>query len=431
LFDPNAYWRAFKLRFTNRFSAFCDLMVLIAFLGSNPLWAAAEHEEASIEFDSAMTLPALLDITLKRHPGSGVIRAGQLTAEAEAKYGRYWIPEMAEVSGFHLSDRQLDDIGAYENEVSLSVPFWLPGEKKAQTLLGEAAATAQVSRDSEFRWNVSAVLRNRLWKLQLARRQWELALEQEHRLVEVLEQVTLFTDVGDLSRADQLATLQELALWKAETMALEAEYQDAFREYLSVTGIRRFPVDISETLSEEQELRDNHPALQSAMDRLAEAAASSEVSRHGNSARPALQVFWRGFSGDRVSPDVNALGIGLAVPLGKSPKMGPKIARANERLAVAEAEVLSTQRALDLQLHEARHVLHTTRLQLENSVLLVEAANERHQLDKLAFELGEFSVTEWLRRLSVLKEIERSHELLLIQQGAAIAAYNQAVGETL
>lgn len=124
------------MRFTNRFSAFCDLMVLIAFLGSNPLWAAAEHEEASIEFDSAMTLPALLDITLKRHPGSGVIRAGQLTAEAEAKYGRYWIPEMAEVSGFHLSDRQLDDIGAYENEVSLSVPFWLPGEKKAQTLLG-------------------------------------------------------------------------------------------------------------------------------------------------------------------------------------------------------------------------------------------------------------------------------------------------------
>ena len=30
-----------------------------------------------------------------------------------------------------------------------------------------------------------------------------------------------------------------------------------------------------------------------------------------------------------------------------------------------------------------------------------------------------------------LKEIQRSHELLLMQQGAAIAAYNQAAGETL
>jgi hypothetical protein len=177
------------VRFIYRFSAVCCLTALIVFMDSVSLWAAAKHEEASVEFDSAMTLPALLDITLKRHPGSGVIRAGQLTAEAEAKYGRYWIPEMAEISGFHLSDRQLDDIGAYENEVSLSVPFWLPGEKKAQTLLGEATATAQVSRDSEFRWNVSAVLRNRLWSLHLARRQWELALEQEQRLGVVLEQV--------------------------------------------------------------------------------------------------------------------------------------------------------------------------------------------------------------------------------------------------
>ena len=49
----------------------------------------------------------------------------------------------------------------------------------------------------------------------------------------------------------------------------------------------------------------------------------------------------------------------------------------------------------------------------------------------LAFELGEFCTREWLRRISRFREIERSHELLLIQQGAAIAAYNQAVGESL
>ena len=38
---------------------------------------------------------------------------------------------------------------------------------------------------------------------------------------------------------------------------------------------------------------------------------------------------------------------------------------------------------------------------------------------------------EWLRRLSGYKEIQRSHEMLLLQKDAAIAAYNQAVGETL
>jgi len=406
-------------------------VILAALLISNASWAALDHEEATVHFDSQLTLSELLDTTLKRHPGAGVLLAGQVTAEAETSFSRRWFPEMMELNGFHLSDRQLDDIGAYENEVALSVPLWLPGEKSAQTALGKAAVTAHASRQAEFRWQVSAVLRKQLWNLMLARRQWELALEQEQRLADVLEQVTLFTEAGDLSRADQLATLQELAIWKAETMALEADYRDAVREYTVLTGLQAIPADISEQLYDEQEIREDHPAMQKAMDQLAEAAASTEVVRQGNSARPSLQVFWREFSGDRSSADVNALGLGFAVPLGKSPRRGPEIARASENLARAEAHLMETRRRLDLQLHEARHMLKTTRLQLQNSNTMVEAAIERHRLDKLAFELGEFSVREWLRRLSQLKKIERSHELLLMQQGAAIAAYNQAAGESL
>jgi outer membrane protein TolC len=119
------------------------------------------------------------------------------------------------------------------------------------------------------------------------------------------------------------------------------------------------------------------------------------------------------------------------MPLGKSPRRAVEVARAFETYAGAEAELLETKRTLDLQLHEASHVLHTTRERLENSEAIMEAATERHRLDKLAFELGEFSTQEWLRRLSRFKNIERAHELLLIQERAAVAAYNQAVGESL
>jgi len=407
------------------------LLFLAGLLISGASWAASEHEEADVRFDSQLTLSSLLATTLERHPYAGVLHAGQDTAEAEITFGKHWFPEVVEVGGFHLSDRQLNDIGAYENEVALSVPLWLPGEKRAQIALGEAASTAQASREAEFRWRVSATLRQQLWQLMLARRQWELALEQEQRLQDVLVQVTIFTEVGDFSRADQLATMQELAIWKSETITLEAGYQDAVREYQALTGLTGVPSDISEVLTEEQEIREDHPALQVAMDQLVEASASTEVTRQGNSARPSVQVFWRGFRGDRSSPDVNALGLGLAVPLGRSPRWGPEIARANESLANAEAKLLETRRRLDLQLHEARHLLKTTREQLVNSNTMIEAASERYHLDKLAFELGEFSVWEWLRRLSEFKKIERSHELLLMQQGAAIASYNQAAGEIL
>lgn len=308
--------------------------------------------------------------------------------------------------------------------------LWLPGEKKAQSALGEAMALAQQSLDVGFRWKVSALVRQQLWRTALAKRQWEVAREQEQRLEDVMNQVADLAGAGDLSRADHLAMMQELALWKADTINLEAEYQDQVREYQALVGSNRFPSDISEELSSIEEISDEHPALQWALDDLAAVSASAEVVRQTGSVRPSVQVFWRGYRGDRATQDVNALGLGLAVPLGRSPRKGPEIARASEDLARAEARLLETRRRLDLQLHEARHLLHTSERQLENSTAMVEAATERHRLDQMAFELGEFSLREWLRRLSETRKIEQSHETLLMQQGAAVASYNQAVGDT-
>lgn len=394
-------------------------------------WGAVDHEAPGIEPDSQLDLPSLLEITLQRHPQAVVLQAGQHRVLAEQKYSRRWFPEAMELSGFHLSDRQFDDIGAYENEATLSFPLWLPGEKKARNALSESVSAVQESRNAEFRWYVSGILRQHLWELNVTRRQWELAREQESRLQDVLDQVSIFTEAGDLSRSDLLSTLQELAIWKAETMTLEADYQDAAREYHALTGSRKVPADPSEILTRQQQISDSHPALQMAMDRLAEASAESEIVHQANSARPSVNVFWRGFRGQRGNPDVNTLGLGFSMPLGQSPAQGPALARANESLAAAEANLLQLRRQLDLQLHEARHMLNTTRRQLLNSTQMVNAANEKHRLDKLAFELGDISVRQWLRRLSEYKEIERSHELLLMQEGAAIAACNQAAGETL
>jgi outer membrane protein TolC len=395
------------------------------------VWAIGEHEAEKLRLNDSLTLSSLLAITLERHPQAGVLAARSATVDAESRYAKRWLPDTTTLAGFHMSDQAFDDIGAYENEVALSFPLWLPGEREAQSTLSDTLSASRVSDEAEFRWRVSGQLRQQLWQLKLAVRQWELAVEQEQRLAGVLSQVTLFAEAGELSRADQLATMEELAIWKGETMLLEAQYMDAIRTYRSFTGLEIIPAQIGETLSERQEIGQDHPALRQAMDHLAESSASTDVIRERSNLRPSVDVFWRGFSGDDRSPDVNALGIGFAMPLGKSPRREPQVAKAFEEFAGAQADLLETRRMLDLQLHEANHVLHTTRERLENSKIMVEAATERHQLDKLAFDLGEFSTREWLRRLSRFKEIERLHELLLIQQGAAIAGYNQAVGESL
>lgn len=406
------------------------LVCLALLILGQPLLAASGHEEFELREDPNLGLSALLDSTLAYHPEAVLIQAQGKTAQAESVYADRWFPDTLQVDGLYLSDRSFDDIGARESEVALSFPLWLPGEKRAQSELGEAMSAAQASREKAFRWAVSGQLRKQLWTLKLARRQWELALDQEQRLEQMLGQADALAEAGDLSRADQLATLQELALWRSDTLELEAAYQDAVREYRVLSGGEVVPVDISEQLSRKQEIATDHPALLMALDEVVAAGASVEVAWQAANVRPSVNVFWRGFRGDRTAPDVDALGLAFAVPMGRSPRRGPESARAGEELARAEAGLIDLKRKLELALHEARHLLHTTELQLENSKVMVEAASERHRLDKVAFELGEFSLREWLRRLSQTREIERSHEILLIQQGAAIASYNQAVGET-
>ena len=406
-------------------------LVAVCAFTQNTAWAIQEHEAEALQFDDRLTLSSLLATTLARHPQAGVLAARAATIDAETKYGNRWLPDTTRLTAFHLSDNSFDDTGVYENEVALSFPMWLPGEKKAQSRLGEVMSASRASNEAEFSWRVSGQLRQQLWQLKRAVRRWQLSVEHEERLAEVLGQVTLFAEVGELSRADQLATMEEYAMWKGETMLLEVEYMDAIRAYRSFTGLAAIPAQIEESLSTLQEIELEHPALRQAMARMSETSASTEIVREHSNVRPSLDVFWRGFRGDSRSPDVNALGIGFSVPLGKSPRREPEVAKAYELFAGAEADLLETRRELDLELHEANHVLHTTRELLENSEAIVKAASERHELDKLAFELGEFSTREWLRRLSRLKKIEQSHELLLIQQGAAIAAYNQAVGESL
>ena len=404
---------------------------VIASLFVSSVQAVEEHQAEQLKFSDSLTLSSLLDLTMERHPQAVLIAARSATAEAEEKYARRWTPDTTSLTAFHMSDSALDDTGAYENEVALSFPMWLPGEKKARSKLSDVLAASQTSGKAEFRWLVSGQLRQQLWQLKRAARQWQLAVEQEQRMGEVMAQVTLFAEAGELSRADQLAAMEEYSLLKGETMLLEAEYMDAIRLYHSFTGQEIIPARLDEELSEINEIPKDHPALRHALDQLAESSASTEVIRQGANTRPSLDVFWRGFRGDQRSPTVKALGVGFEMPLGRSPRRDPEAARAYELYAENQAGLMQLKRELELQLHESAHYLHTTREQLENSDAIMKAATERHELDKLAFELGEFSTSEWLRRLSRLKDIERSHELLLIQRGAAIAGYNQAVGESL
>lgn len=414
------------LPFTRRAWLLAGLLAL-----SNGALALADHDEEELRVDADLAPAAVVDAAAERHPQRGLLAAQAASSAAQARYGSRWMPDSTALSAFHMNDRAFDDTGARESELAISFPVWLPGEKRARQARGEAALAAQASREAAFRWRLSGEVRNVLWSVRLARRQWALAQEQEARLEQLLGQVAAFAEAGESSRADLLSTAQELARWKAETIALEAEYRDHERSYRALTGLPVVPEHITEPLSESEEAGPGHPALRLAADQMAEAAAEADALAEQSAYRPTVDVFWRGYRGERNTPDVDALGIGFSVPLGPSPRRDAEVARAREAAAAAESDYLQAQREVGLQLHEAAHQLETVGRQLANAQSMMQAASEKFELDRLAFELGELSTNQWLRRLAEYKDIERHHQLLEIQHGAAIAAYNQAVGETL
>jgi len=393
--------------------------------------AADDYENLILGVNDQLTLDELAAEARRNHPEFGLVAAHDERARAEQAYADHWFPERTQLGGFHMTDQPLDDTGFFEDEVSLNVPLWLPGEKRTQNLLAAATLDTSESAANAFAWRVSGEVRRALWDVLLTQRDLELAVEQETQLEQVLEQAVIFEEAGDIALGDRLAVNQELATWRGEMLNLEADYQDALRSYVALTSIKALPRDAREVLSSITEVSDAHPALRFAQDRYAQASADLATSEESNAFRPAVQFYWRGTRPDQPSPRIDALGVGLALPLGKSPSRGPELAAMNEAMAQAQANYLSLRRELELGLHEAEHTLHTIERQLENSRILMEATSKRQELDLLSLELGDISVQEWLRRQQSYREITRLHERLLLQNGAAIAAYNQAAGESL
>ena len=393
--------------------------------------ADSQELEQVLPADAALSLHDVFLAARERHPELGLLQAWQQRARAEDDFAARLFPDAWRVGAFFLDDRWLDETGFSEDELSLSAPLWMPGERRARRELAEAAEAASASAAMAFDWRVSGSVRSVLWQLRQSLLLWQLSQAQQAQLEQVLDQSRIRLEAGDIARADHLAVVQELAGWRSETFELAAVYQDTLRLYQSLTGLSAMPEQLLEPRSTREDITEQHLALRAARDRLQEAEAVVESLQQAGSARPSLQFYWRETRADDLSDEIGSLGLGLDVPIGRSPARLPEVARASEAAAQARAAYLARKRSLELDLHEAAHRLHVLEQQFDNSRQLLEAAKQRYELDLVSLDLGEIAVPEWLRRAAAFRQASQAHELLILQRGAAIAAYNQAVGEKL
>lgn len=408
-------------------------IIAAAFLFS-PFPAAAEdthHRHAPLTVDESLSLDALLRLTVETYPSGLEVKAREEEAAALIDRGQSWLSQRSSFTVHYQSDRLTDNENLDELEVGMEFPLWRWGQKSAALALGESAREDAAGAGLALRWQVSGLLRDVLWQMELTERRVALIKGAFEASQAMLNTTRRRFEVGELSRDDVLLA-QNQALERNESLLqAEAQMYDARREYRILTGLDRRPAAIEEELSPRQGIQPDHPMLAAAAAELERARADRRYQGLKAKGGPTLTVGTRHErgAGDAVYDD--SIGVGVSLPFGGAAHVNTEIAAANRELAAAAARLGQLRMQLDRDLHEAEHAMEIARQVLSLAEKRNEVYRQRQAMSETAFNHGEMDFLELLRLRNEAFAAEQDMLLKQIELKKSIVNYNQAVGELL
>jgi outer membrane protein TolC len=204
---------------------------------------------------------------------------------------------------------------------------------------------------------------------------------------------------------------------------------DAERAYEMLTGLYARPTNFAEALTGRSDFDETHPLLRMADAEIARARAQADLTSAEGRGNPVLTIGPRRQRDPLGTSYTDSIGVQVSGPFGGQAHAAPATAAAVRRVAEAEARRVATLRELDAAVHEALHTLEVA----EDGLALAEeraALAERYwRMGRTAFEQGEISLTELLRREEAERIAAREAARLGILRGRTIAEVNQAIGE--
>jgi cobalt-zinc-cadmium efflux system outer membrane protein len=406
----------------------CAILLLLTL----PAMAPAQipgHDHAPLPVRDDASLAGTVALALENYPAAIGLDARSREAEAWRDKGRSWLADRPSLGFRYQSDEWGPNERLREYEAGISLPLWNPGARGAVQGLGDALGLASVAAQEAVRWEVAGHLRDRLWRIALARNEHELAeyaLEISTRLAET---VARRHELGDVALADVL--LAQAARLDAQERHIETESAllDAERAWRSVSGLDWRPRFAPESLSEVGDIRDTHPALALANARLesteSAVAVAEKTARTGSTLtvgpRRERPAFGETFD--------DSIGISLNVPFGGTAHRRVEITAATRVAAEARSQRAELFRALTLALHEAAHELGVIAENLEAATERRSLAERYRQMAASGYEKGEIDLVDLLRSQANEVEARRQVTRLLIERNRQTALYNQAVGE--
>ena len=408
------------------------------------LLPAAVSAQAIPRPDSpGLSLRQVFEAAWLRQPEAAALEARREAAQAERRAAQAWTPEPPALEVFAKTDQVTRDRGLREQEIGISLPLWLPGERARSSALAEAESRVVETSLLAARLRLAGAVREAYWDWARARVEVERATDQVANARRLAADVAARFKAGDLARSDQhLAEGAVAAAEAARAQAMVAEVR-AEQEVRALIGgqtlsprVDARPVPLSVPVPEPEPRNDatddqalrGHPAVDDLLTRAAAADRAAALALVRSRANPDLTLIGgraRDAFGESFGQSVT---VAVRIPFGAGERYRARIARA--RADATELQVIAV-----LQTERVAAAQSAGRLRIESARLQVVAAERRALLAaesrtffERSFRLGETDLPARLRVEAEAVEAQRQAVLSRLELFTIISEWRQALG---
>ncbi|MDX2476585.1 MAG: TolC family protein [Gammaproteobacteria bacterium] len=382
--------------------------------------------------DKDLTLTEVTQIALQRSPDQVRLEAMNETSRALFRRARNLLGSQPTLNVSGRSDQWQSDEGVREYQLGVDLPMWRIGERSAGRDLAEKSAEWVSAEWNNIRLQMAGTVREMIWDYALAENSVEStssALEMAQKTESDMERRV---KLGELSRSDLLLAQQQTLLREEELSAAKAEHYHALTRYEVIAGSRRMPGQWREQKAPIEVITDTHPALYT-LSKDVERARSEVLLLRKERGEPVTVgvTGYRAHAGG-VGEDYNdSLQLNVGVPFGPISYRDVKLAELQQKVADAQAGLVTKRRQLTTNLHEAEHAIH----RLEEALSIAEKSRrlseEQLRMAQTAFKVGESNLFALLLVQNKFVQASRQYRESRIKLQRAIARYNQALGVIL
>lgn len=403
------------------------LVVLAAAIGF-PAWAQTPAAPAS---PPPPSLKDVFEAAWARQPEAQALQARREAALASQRAAQAWTPEPPALEASHRTDRLTRNDGAREVELGVSVPLWLPNERRSAGAVAEAERAATESRAAAARLRLAASVRDAWWGWQRAVVEVQIAQGQLDSARRLAGDVARRARAGELARADQNQALGAVAAAEAGVAASEATALAAQHQLQALVGPGLAVTPLASDAFEPEPVSTDappHAALLELQDRAVLAERSAALATTQSRANPEVSVAAtrdRGAYGERYGQTVN---LALRIPFGGGPRHDSRMAAARADAVEAQAQLELDRARLQLERETAAARVETARAQLTAAQRRAALARETRGFFEKSFRLGETDLPTQLRIDAEAIEADRHAARSRIELAAAISTWRQALG---